>query len=1162
MLQQIKRYGRGIRLLLFAMALIYNISEVKAQTPIGSTVTGTYTYGSYYNNNSIELLPNTDISPGPGQSVEFFINGCAPLGSAFGNTNRIVTTTPRIATYVPGGSYTNCNVMQTIQYYDGLGRLSQTVQQKASPQSNDIIQPVEYDAFGREVKKYLPYVLTTTQGNGTFRASALTEQNAFYTSPSDAVTPIPNAAFAQSVFEPSPLNRVIEQGAPGAPWQVGTTNTMLVSYGANAADEIKKWKTNAGGANDDTFYAANSLFVTTTQDENRKATIEYKDKEGRVICKKVQKDGGYIFTYYIYDDYGNLAYVIPPLPTGVSLPGTFSESSSTVFQLYMYGYHYDDRDRVVEKKMPGKEWEYMVYNKMDLVVATQDGVQRLKSPQEWTFTKYDGLGRVTQTGIYTYGATAGAQYRGNVQLAVNTSAASYDTYTGAGTYGYNNATWPQSGVTTYLTVNYYGRYDVTGNPYANPVSFTPLLADEPVRFMTNPDGQTVSRTKVLLADGSNNGILLWSAAFYDDKGRLAQTFSQHYKGAVNNTNNYDRTDNSYNFTGELTQAIRYHNAVVATTLQIATTFEYDHMGRKLKTKSKVGTNDTVTLSNLSYNEIGQLKGKRLHGNANESYLQNVGYTYNERGWLRTSTSPLFAMLLNYNEEGANQFNGNISKQYWGTPGNLNKNYVYTYDAMNRLTSGVGSTGNSETIGYDDLGNVKTLVRTGAAQANLTFPTYDGNQLRLVNNNGTAFRTYAAYNANGNAPSNGQGNTISYNMLNLPRSVSGKGLTYVYDANGRKLQRILSGTTTDYVDGIQYDGGTLTFVQTEEGRIMNLTGTPNYEYSLKDHLGNSRVTFESSMGAVSKQTDDYYPFGKNIPQNPIPSTNSKYLYNGKELQDGLDQYDYGARFYDPVIGRWTTSDPLAEKFRRMSPYVYAGNNPIRFIDPDGMAFKPTPEEAAAISANVYNKGNDGLIGGWQRSNAVKDVKYDNSGTGFKSALYERTVDGKTEYTYATAGTEDGADWKNNASQLAGSAPQYKQSVDNARAISNELGSAELTFTGHSLGGGLASANSLATGRDGITFNAAGLTGATKSALGLNHSANIDAYRVSGEIVGVAQGLVGLRAEGTMHTLGQKSFVQQMMSTAKDITAPIPQVFYNGIMNSLKKHYMESVIPLLK
>jgi RHS repeat-associated protein len=97
--------------------------------------------------------------------------------------------------------------------------------------------------------------------------------------------------------------------------------------------------------------------------------------------------------------------------------------------------------------------------------------------------------------------------------------------------------------------------------------------------------------------------------------------------------------------------------------------------------------------------------------------------------------------------------------------------------------------------------------------------------------------------------------------------------------------------------------------------------------------------DSSGAPRVAQLNSYYGFGMGMPGSAVDYTSSpknNYLYNGKELVDDLGWYDYGARMYDPAIARWNTVDPLAEQYRRWSPYNYAVNNPIRFIDPDGMA----------------------------------------------------------------------------------------------------------------------------------------------------------------------------------------------------------------------------------
>jgi RHS repeat-associated protein len=916
----------------------------------------------------------------------------AAMGQSF-NQNFIRVRTPRTKitteTQLQTLSVTKDSVETNIQYFDGLGRAIQTVQQQGSPLGKDMVQPMAYDPYGREAVKYLPYAATTS--DGSYKTDALATGAGlaqFYNSTgangSQQTNGIVSIAspYAQTSFEPSPLNRVIEQGEPGTPWLIaanGTGHTTKIAYLINNATAYATDTVNGTRAalytvtiNADQsrtlvasgYYGAGTLYVTVTKDENwvsgRGHTMEeYKDEEGRVVLKRTYNPGTsnpVLSTYYVYDDFGNLAFVLPPAAN--------ADAAATISQVtldnFCYQYRYDGRNRLTEKKVPGKGWDFTIYNQLDQVTFTQDANQRNQTPQVWTYIQYDALGRTALTGIWSSTGATGSAGDSNISAPSHTLEQWLVTWQAAQTTLWltpNNTTATGYSVVnpqgTLLTVNYYDDYTFPNNSYT---SFTSSLV-APKGLLTG------TKTAILNTDGTI-GSMLWGLHGYDGLGRETLTIKQHYQGGQTaySTSNYDITSTSYFFDNQVSLTTRAHIISPSTTpkIGIGTQHYYDHMGRltqiwKVVWDESLASPGGMLMSKIDYNELGQVKTKHLDGGAaGTTFLQDVPYTYNERGWLNAvgNTTNLFYYSLKYNIPDAGitpQFNGNIAEMLYTGTQSGSKTFNYTYDPLNRLTNAT-STSNilNEHISYDMMGNITALTRAGNAPATLAYTYYNtnqSNQLQTVTNGGAAYKSYV-YDNNGNATSDGGSKTISYNMLNLPRKVvSGTTTlaTYTYDATGDKLENTGSDGTWDYTDGIVVNtfGSTTTqFVQTEEGRAILQGSSYHYEYNLTDHLGNVRASFDRNPTtnlAREIQEDEYYSFGLRKSGGYNLSNNNRYLYNGKEVQTDLtSQYDYGARFYDPVIGRWTSIDPKAELMRRYSPYNYAWDDPMRFVDPDGMA----------------------------------------------------------------------------------------------------------------------------------------------------------------------------------------------------------------------------------
>jgi len=220
--------------------------------------------------------------------------------------------------------------IENTTFFDGIGRPLQTVATEASPGHNDIVQPLVYDAYGRETMKYLPF--TSSQNLGWFKENPVgtgSEQYNFYNQPNSMISQ--DVPYAQTIVEPSPLNRVLKQGAPGAVWQPNSDSysledkTIKKGYWNNSGGDQILFFTydpqtdvlSAGDAASFDYYDPNTLAANKTVDENKNEIIEYIDKQGRTVCKKVQSgtENGvkqYASTYYLYDDKDKLILVLPP----------------------------------------------------------------------------------------------------------------------------------------------------------------------------------------------------------------------------------------------------------------------------------------------------------------------------------------------------------------------------------------------------------------------------------------------------------------------------------------------------------------------------------------------------------------------------------------------------------------------------------------------------------------------------------------------------------------------------------------------------------------------------------------------------------------------------------------------------------------------------------
>jgi RHS repeat-associated protein len=847
-----------------------------------------------------------------------------------------------IATSYEAYSTPSINKTETVIYYDGLGRPIQQVAHAQSNTGKDIVTHIEYDAFGRMQKEFLPFIATGTASlniKSNEVASFYGSNNANLTgNPNFEVTQFP---YSQKQFEASPLNRVQKQAAPGDAWSLGSGKEIKFDYQTNTANDVKLYRVTTTwnatlGVYDIALsltgnFVENQLYKTITYDENSPGgtskigrTEEYKDKDGKIILKRTFAD---IFingvaveseakheTYYVYDSFGNLTYVIPPLVT----------SATSQLDGLCYQYKYDYLNRLVEKKLPGKQWEYIVYDKLDRVVATGPAYNPYggsDTSKGWLLTKYDLFNRPVYTAWHNAGVASSANRKtlqdtyNNATVFSENKTTSTTTINGIATK-YTNQVSPITFIL--LTVNYYDNYD-----YPNAPSIPAQIEGQNTQSTNLKGLATGSWVRVL--DNASATTNETSYIVYDTRYRPIRSYTKNYLGG------YTQVDTKLDWPGKTLYTITSHKRTVSGQLfTVKERFTYTQQDRLLKhTHEIVGALPEQLLTLNTYDELGQLLAKNVGGTdvTGTQAIQKVNYKYNIRGWLTAindvnnlmpsaTENDLFAFKINYNKKENDTeglYNGNITETLWRTSAdNTKRKYAYNYDGLNRLLEANYSkpedqnTLNNylEKLSYDKAGNILTLERngnldpSGGAPVNqidnleYSYHPENKNQLLKVNDlsnspqgfkdNYTSTENDFSYDNNGNmtVDNNKDIERIIYNHLNLPIKINfgAKGnIYYLYNAIGGKVKKVVEDnvahitTTTDYLSGFQYKNAELQFFPHAEGYVhytkplqMDELGAFNYVFNYTDHLGNVRLSYARDPLVRNRvkilEENHYYAFG--------------------------------------------------------------------------------------------------------------------------------------------------------------------------------------------------------------------------------------------------------------------------------------------------------------
>ena len=751
--------------------------------------------------------------------------GTAHTALAQDNTHNYVRTRTMLD---PRGS----SCLDRVEYHDGLGRHSQTVLRNFTPQGGQLFTLHEYDLSDR----------LSADWNGVWDGGEYLSPAAFRSS--SASLHEDSRGFTETVYEAFPSGPACRKYAPGESWQThpstvaylsNSTSRPCTCYGVDAA----------GGLTCIGSYAEGTLCVVRTADEDGCRTDVFTDFSGRTVLERRMAGTAAHDTYYVYDDFGNLCFVLQPM---------YQETAD--LGKYAFQYRYDHRNRCVWKKLPGAEPTTYEYDNNDRLTFSQDGNQRAATTGNWTYYKYDHLNRLTEQGTCTDKNTA-------------------------------------SGTTVQIR-NCYDNYDFVG---------TSGFTDS--RFTKDTSGHSKGSLTGSMAWGSGVCGPVYTAYYYDLRGREVKRVESNAMGGYDvTTTAYTFTGKPQTVTHthsssskSLTEVTTYsydhadrlgkvqHKLDGGATVTLAE-YAYDNLGR-LQSKKLGGTAHTAA---FTYNIRGWLTG--ITGSKfSQSLTYNngtAGYNGNITAMSRTANGIGHAYTFAY--DGLNRLTDAVH-----SAGRYTER-VTAYDKNGNIKNlqRYGQTSASAYGLIDDLTFTLNGNRLSRVDDAATASAY-GNGFEFKD--GAKQADEYAYDANGNLTKDLNKNitNIRYNFLNLPIYFSfktGGFLQHGYTADGvrrRTIYKELDGptspVTTVYCGNVIYENNVPRLLLHEEGYVT--LDDNKYHYYVKDHQGNNCLVVDSS-GAV-EETNHYYPF---VPGGA--SSAIKALRGADKVTDAIQAMNRGRR----------------------------------------------------------------------------------------------------------------------------------------------------------------------------------------------------------------------------------------------------------------------------